>query len=213
MSNLNSSSIKRRLDPVKTTIVGGLVFLVPVVILVVVFGKAFELMMRVAKPLDKWITVDTIGGVALANVLAVSAILLCCFIAGLIARSSFAKRTVHSLEGALLMAIPGYALIKGLTDSMASSDKAAEGFAPVIVKFDDYAQLGFEVERTGYGHVVVYLPGAPNPWSGLVTYVSEDRIQRLDMSVPEAIKNIRELGRGSAEYSEKIHKPKANDES
>ena len=44
---------------------------------------------------------------------------------------------------------------------------------------------------------MVYLPGAPNPWSGSVVYVTADRVERLDMSVSEAVKNIRTLGRGS----------------
>jgi len=55
---------------IKTTIIGGLVFMVPVVIVVVIAGKALEIMMLVAKPLGNLIPVDAIGGVAVANVLA-----------------------------------------------------------------------------------------------------------------------------------------------
>jgi uncharacterized membrane protein len=68
---------------------------------------------------------------------------------------------------------------------------------PVLVTLDDYKQIAFEVERTAGGNVVVYLPGAPNPWSGSVVYVSEDRVEPLDMQPQDAIKNIRVLGRGS----------------
>ncbi|MDG2307483.1 MAG: hypothetical protein P8R42_23090 [Candidatus Binatia bacterium] len=96
-----------------------------------------------------------------------------------------------------LPALPGYTFVKGFADSMAKSDEMAESFVPVLVKFDDYAQTVFEVERTKTGNAVVYLPGAPNPWSGSVVYVTADRVERLDMSVSEAVKNIRTLGRGS----------------
>ena len=51
------------------------------------------------------------------------------------------------------------------------------------------------------GNVVVFLPGAPNPWSGSVVYVSEDRVEPLDMLPQDAIKNIRVLGRGSAKIT------------
>ena len=37
---------------------------------------------------------------------------------------------------------------------------------PVLITLDDYEQMAFEVERTAGGKVVVYLPGAPNSWSG-----------------------------------------------
>ncbi|MCP4259958.1 MAG: hypothetical protein GY774_20955 [Planctomycetes bacterium] len=160
--------MKNIFQPLKTIIIGGAVFLVPLVIVVAVLGKAFQLMMVVTKALDKWIPADSIGGIA------------------------------------LLGGIPGYTFIKGFTDSMVSSDKFAEDFIPVIARFDDNAQLGFEVDRTEHGNVAVYLPGAPNPWSGSVVYVREDQVDRLNITVSEAIKNIRQLGRGSAQHSERI---------
>ena len=189
---------------IKTTIIGGLVFLVPIIIIAVILGKAFELMMLVAKPLDAWIPVGSVGGVALVNVLAVLAIALCCFIAGVVARSALAKKIYHSIESALLTGIPGYAAVKGITDSITHGEKAAEGFQPVLVTFDDNAQIGFEIERTSEGIVVVYLPGAPNPWSGSVVYFSENRVDRLDMTVAEAVRYIRQLGRGAARYGDRV---------
>jgi uncharacterized membrane protein len=184
---------------IKTTIIGGLVFMVPVVIFVVVFSKAYKIMMRVAEPIGALIPIDYVGGVALANILAVLAIALVCFMAGLIAKSGLARKAYRSLDSTLL-AIPGYAFIKGFTDSMDDSEEAAQSMLPVIVRFDDNGQIGFEVERQEGGDVVVYLPGAPNPWSGSVAYFSEDRVKRLDITVSQAIRYIRELGRGSAQY-------------
>ena len=184
---------------IKTTIIGGLVFLVPVVILMTVFGKAYKVMLRVAKPIGTLIPIDFVGGVAMANILAVLAIALLCFMAGLIAKSGLARKAYRTLDSALL-AIPGYAFIKGFTDSIDSSEEAAKSLLPVIVRFDDNAQIGFEVERQEGGDVVVYLPGAPNPWSGAVFYFSEDRVKRLDITVAKAIRHIRELGHGSAQY-------------
>jgi uncharacterized membrane protein len=198
------TAMKRLFLLIKTTIIGGLIFLVPIIIMVAILGKAYELMIKVAKPFSAWIPLDAIGGVALANFLAVLAILLCCLIAGFIAKGSCAKRILNSLESKLLLALPGYSFVKGMTDSMKSSEEAAKSFVPVVAKFDDNAQIGFEIERTEKGNVVVYLPGSPNPWSGSVVYVNADRVERLDMTVPDAINNIRHLGRGSAKYAERV---------
>ena len=189
---------------IKTTIIGGLIFLVPIIIMVAILGKAFELMILVAKPLSAWIPLDSIGGVALANILAVLAILLCCLIAGFVAKGNAAKSLLNSVESKLLVAIPGYSFVKGMTDSLKSSEEAAKSFVPVVAQFDDNAQIGFEIERTERGNVVVFLPGSPDPWSGSVVYVNADRVERLDMTVPDAINNIRHLGRGSAKYGERV---------
>ena len=138
---------------IKTTILGGLIFLVPLVVVTVVLAKAHEVMAKVAKPFSALIPLDTVGGVAIANLLAILAILLCCLIVGMIAKGDAAKRLLKSTEEKLLV-IPAYAFIKGVTDSLISSEEAAKAFVPVIVKFDDNAQMAFEIERSEGGNVV-----------------------------------------------------------
>ena len=81
---------------------------------------------------------------------------------------------------------------------MSGSDEESQSFTPVLARFDDNAMIAFEVERTPSGDVVVYLPGAPNPWSGSVAYMSPDRVEPLELSMPQAIQNIRHLGRDSS---------------
>jgi len=206
MKPRNSHSIKKAFQPIRTIIIGGVVFLVPVVIVVAVLGKAFGFMMGLGTGLEKWLPAGSIGGIAYPTLLAVLGIVLCCFLAGVVARSALGKRIFRWLEEILLVNIPGYAFVKGFTDSMASGDIVAEGIVPVIARFDDYAQIVFEVERIGNGNVVIYLPGAPNPLSGSVVYVNEDRVDRLDMTLHDAVKNIRQLGRGSMRYGDQIRK-------
>jgi len=96
----------------KTSIIGGLIFLVPIIVMTLILGKAFKLMIVVAKPLSALIPLDSIGGIALANVVAVLAILLCCLVAGNIAKSDFARQISRSIESKLLLAIPGYTFVK-----------------------------------------------------------------------------------------------------
>ncbi len=180
----------------KTTLIGGLVFLVPIIVVVAILGKAFGLMAAGAAPLAAWIPIDSIGGVALANLLAVVAIVVLCFAAGLVARSSAAVRAVQSLESGFLTSIPGYGFIKGMTEGLAGRE-GPEALRPVLAKFDDASQVAFEIERNPDGRVVVYVPGAPDPWSGAVFVMTADRVEPLEASMPAAVKNIRALGRGT----------------
>ncbi len=60
-----------------TTVIGGLLFLVPVVFLGIVLTKAAGFMMVIAQPLAAWVPVDSIGGVALANLIAIVAVMKC----------------------------------------------------------------------------------------------------------------------------------------
>ncbi|MDX2413345.1 MAG: DUF502 domain-containing protein [Woeseiaceae bacterium] len=188
---------------IKTTIVGGIVFMVPIIIIIVILGKAFEVMLKVARPIDKLIPIESIGGIAFVNLLALLAILVVCFGAGVLARSPLAKKIYKAIDNGLL-AIPGYAFIKAHTDSMKLGQAEAKSMQPVLVQFDDNSQLGFEIERLDNGQVVIYLPGAPDPWSGSVAYFSVDRVKKLELSASEAINNVRRLGRGSQAFQKEI---------
>jgi uncharacterized membrane protein len=195
--------MRTKTDFTKSTVIGGLFFLVPVAVIIFVVDKLAGFMRSVADSLAPVIPVETVlGGLAL-NLIALLVVVGLCFLAGLIAQSAGARKVKAKLESGLLTAIPGYSFVKGFTDSMRQSDELAESFFPILVRFNDYSQLAFEIERVKDSDVVVYLPGAPNPWSGKVVYVTPDRVTHVPMTVMEMIQNIGMLGRGSGEISER----------
>jgi uncharacterized membrane protein len=180
---------------IKTTIIGGLVFLVPVVALVLVLAKVYEVMLAVAEPMADVFPMDHIGGVALANIIAVLIVMLICFLAGLVARAGPAQRFADAVENAILNKIPGYALVKGMTNSLAP-EKTAHMHA-VLVSLGYSSRVGLEVDRTESGKVSVYFPGSPNAWSGEVHVVPADQVESLNTPVAAVIEHAEMLGRSS----------------
>ena len=180
---------------IKTTIIGGLVFLVPVVALLLVLSKVFDVMLAVAEPMADVIPVDAIGGIALANVLAGLIILLLCFVAGLIARAGPAQRLAARIENSLLHKIPGYAFVKGMTNSL--SPEHAENMPAVLVSLGYSRRVGLEVDTVGTDGVAVYFPGSPNAWSGEVRIVDREQVEKLDAPMSVVIEHAEQLGRGS----------------
>ncbi len=198
--------MKGRFSFLKTTIIGGIVFLVPLIIIVAIIGKALAIMKKVADPLSSLAPIDSLGGIAMVNLIALALIVLVCFLAGLGARTVSAGRLVDFLESRILSHIPAYAFVKGMTESVAGAEDG-KGMKAVLARLDDYSQVAFEIERVAGGDVVVYLPGAPNPWSGSVYVMTEDRIQPIDATMMSAVQNIRGLGRGSGELLR--HEPRS----
>ena len=190
--------MKFTLTPIKTTILGGLVFLIPCVIVIVLVAKAFVVMGQIAAPLSAWIPIDSIGGIATANIVTVLAILIVCFIAGLVATSLIGRRIYRSMDDKLLMLFPRYAFIKSMTETM-KADDVEKTLKPVRVNFDDQSQIAFEVERSDTGLVTIYLPGSPDPWSGSVAHVTDDRIETLDANFNAVIQSLRKAGRGASQ--------------
>ncbi len=190
--------MKKRFGFLKTTLLGGVVFLLPLVLLVAVLGKGIQIMMMVAEPLGKLIPLDTVGGIALVNLIALVVVLITCFFAGFIARSVVGQKVFQSIDSKLL-AFPGYALFKARLTGNIGSDLDKRTLSPVLVELGPKSQIGFVVERMTEGRVAVFLPGAPDPWSGSIIFVHEDRTKPLNTDMRQMMQIFETLGRGSSE--------------
>lgn len=189
----------------KTTVLGGIVFLVPIIIFIAVIGKALELTHKLTTPLAGLLLADAAADPAVAQLLALAMLILICFVAGLVAKTALAGKLVQALEANVLDKIPAYALLKTKAESVLSFEDAAS-MHPVLARFDDSWQLALEIERIEGGKVVVFLPGAPDPWTGSVCIMTDDRVTPLDITIKSAGILMKRLGKGSAEaLSEPLH--------
>lgn len=183
---------------IKPTVIGGILFLVPIVIFMAIIGKALKLTEKLATPLAKTFFADTAGEVILMHILSFLILVMICFFAGLAAKTLIAKRMVKKLESNFLDKIPAYEMIKAKAQS-ALSPGEMDSLRPVVTRFDDSWQLVFEIERLSDGKVVVFLPGAPDPWSGSVCVVTDDRVTPLDLTVHAAANLMKRIGKGSTD--------------
>lgn len=181
-----------------TTLIGGLLFLVPLVFVFIVLREAMGIMTLVATPLGKLLPLDSVAGVGLVNILAVLLLLALCLLAGVLARSAPAQTFYRRLDGLLLELIPGYAWTKTVLKSV-GGEADTEHFKPVLVSLDDQQQLAFEMERCATGQVVVFFPGAPDVRSGTVAYVSPERVQPLAINLLTVNRVMKHMGKGAAE--------------
>jgi uncharacterized membrane protein len=75
----------------KTTMLGGILFLLPLAIVLMVLGYALGLASKVAQPISEKLQLDnwgTVAGVGVVTVLSALVLVLLAFAAGLVARTS-----------------------------------------------------------------------------------------------------------------------------
>jgi uncharacterized membrane protein len=183
---------------IKTTVLGGVVFLLPLVLLVVIVGKAFNIIRTLSMPAANLISAEKVAGYAVADLLAITVLLVITVLAGVLARSAAFDDFYKKLDAIILQVIPGYSWIKGMTGSLSDAD-AEKTLIPVAVIQDDMVQIGYEVERLPDDWVAVFLPGAPDTRSGSVGFFTHDRVKPLDTSFAGIAGCLKMLGRGSSE--------------
>ena len=190
--------VRQVLGFIKTMVLGGLLFLFPLVIVTAVVGKAFRLMLSVTEPLDDVIPADSVADVAVINIVAIAALLVGCFVAGLVAQSAVGRKVYQTADANLAGLIPGYAALRARLGSVVGDEERQKALKTVLVRLDDQAQIGFEVERLGDGRVIVFVPGAPDAWSGALVIMDADRVTPLDVEMRQVVLLAKNLGKGTA---------------
>jgi uncharacterized membrane protein len=124
---------------------------------------------------------------------------------GLLARYYIGKRLIEWLDSAM-MRVPllnkFYGAIKQLNEAFAGNKHSFKtvvlvefpGPGNYSVGFITNAAQGEVRKKSGQNLVSVFIPTTPNPTSGFLILVAEEKLTKLDMSVADGIKYIVSLG-------------------
>src|SRR6478752_8127879 len=96
-----TSSMNAIAQFVRTTIVGGLLFLAPIVVLIVILAKAFDYAKKALNAVVVHIPTVSDLSAGVATALAVVLVALICFLAGLLARTVPTLHIVNALESSV----------------------------------------------------------------------------------------------------------------
>ena len=95
------------------------------------------------------------------------------------------------------MKIPGYTLIKGIKGGLDKDE--THPLKPVVLTLGTAERIGFEVQKLPGGRSVVFLPGSPNPFSGITQILPADQIIYLDVPIVEVMNLSENYGFGAGE--------------
>ncbi len=133
-------------------------------------------------------------------------------VAGVLARYYIGKKIIDWTDR-ILMRVPllnkFYGAIKQVNDAFAGNRHSFKTVVLVEFPREGMHSIGFltseqhdEVQqKTPEKVVCVFVPTTPNPTSGFLILVPEEKVTKLDMSVTDAIKYIVSLGSVSPEYA------------
>src|SRR5688500_12489121 len=97
---------------IKTTILGGILFLLPIVLIVFLLGKALGLARGLSDPLVNAAGVDSVAGVATGTIVAILLLMLLSFMAGLLARTRLGQSTFNKMENSVLSLFPQWRMAR-----------------------------------------------------------------------------------------------------
>ena len=192
--------MKRR--HLQKTLLAGVLVTVPVIITLAVLRILFNLVDGILAPWI-WLAVRAFWPEAPAVPgVGIVATLVVIYLAGLLATNMIGKTILHRVESLFqrLPVVKGiYSAVKQLTDAVAKGD--ANSFQKVVfIEFPAKGSwtLGFVTgelrDAQGDVHVTVFVPTTPNPTTGFVYAVREDKVMHTSMTIEDGFKFLMSAG-------------------
>jgi uncharacterized membrane protein len=188
---------------IKTTLIGGILIVLPVYVSILLLIKAFNGLLGVVKPIAAVIP----SSVEFEQALAIIILAALCFLAGLIARTRSGLRAKDAFENAVLSKLPGYTLIRGLTGRITGQIDEPT-FAPALVEIEDALVPALIIEELPNGLFTVLVPSVPTPMAGALYILPRARVHPVDVSFTTALKVFTKWGTGAGEFVQAMQNPK-----
>ena len=186
----------------KTTVIGGVIVILPTIILIFAFRWLFSVVGSIIEPLTnlvkKNLSLPEHPEQMIATTMVISVIVLGCFLVGLFVRTRMGLMIYKSLEGSLLSRAPGYKMVKETVNQLLGKKESPFSSVALAQVFGNDTMLtAFITDRHDNGMVTVFVPTGPNPTSGFIYHVKKEFVHPVNVSVEETMRSVISCGVGS----------------
>jgi len=194
----------------KTSLSGGILVLLPLVMLYLLLDQIIEILIVLATPIADLFPSGFFDNLPLPGVIALVLLVGASFLFGLALRSDTLRRFGHWLERALLGKLPLYKAVKSLSRGLIGA-KEDGVFKPALMHSGDgEREIVYLIEEDGKGQVTVLVPWAPASFAGSLKIMSRDRIELLDSNLGDTSRVLSHWGVGTFALLEKIQSGNGN---
>ncbi len=186
--------MRKSCEWIVSALVSGLLILVPFYLAVLLLLKATQSVVALVKPfamlLPDWFPAE--------HVLSLLLVLIVCFLVGVAVRTSTGRAIRERVEKTLFERLPGYALLRSLTQRLAGQGEE-NVWKPALAEIEDALVPAFIIEELEDGRFTIFVPSVPTPFAGAVYILSRERVHPLDIPFTQAVQSVSRWGSGSKE--------------
>jgi uncharacterized membrane protein len=194
--------MKRIAAFLKTTILGGLFVVLPLIVVLGIMAKLVMGIHDAAESIMAKMAGEHSDAAHFPILFAILIVIGISFAFGLALTSRRGQATGGWVERTILLRIPGYAAMRAIVGGLA--DASSEGVVkPGLLRVDPGIEAYVLVIEDHGGHLTVFLPGSPNPASGNVQIVRKDLVRMLNVRMTTVTSVLQQWGMGSAKLLSK----------
>ena len=189
--------MKNILNFLKTTILGGLFVLLPIILIYLALAETLDILVLLASPIADLFFPGHFEEAKFPVLTALVLLVLISFVLGLIMLSDIGRRFGSWIERIILGKVPGYNAIKSLTKGFASSQENSS-FKPALLKSaDGEKEFVYIVEEHDDGNLTIMVPWSPTPFAGSIKIEPKDRVEPLSVNMAKLTEVLSQWGIGA----------------
>ena len=186
----------------RTTLFGGVIVILPAIILIFAFKWLFGFVSNGIKPLTDLVVDHLIlpkhYDDFIATLIVLSVIILTCFFIGLFVRTRIGRWIYGGFENSLLSKAPGYRMIKETVNQFLGKKQSPFSSVALVQLFENGTRAtAFITDRHDDGTITVFVPTGPNPTSGFIYHLDQQYVHPVNVSVEDAMRSVISCGAGS----------------
>lgn len=195
----------------KTTMLGGILVVLPIVILFLVFKWLYDFVIDKLNPLTNILVNTARMQEFTASILALLIIIIIFFIVGLTVKTRMGIFTYGYLEKVFLDKLPLYKIIKETTLQLVGSRKTLFKQVALVNIFGNETLItAFVTDEHEDGSFTVFVPSGPAPTAGFIYHLKKEYVHKINYPIDKAMKTIFSLGAGSKELVACLNKNSDN---
>jgi uncharacterized membrane protein len=184
---------------IRTSLLGGVIVLLPITILGFAFTWLLNLIRRIIQPLTDVVMERGQMQEFVATLIALGLIVGFCFVVGVIVRTQVGRFIHEQMEKRFFRVAPGYNLVKETVMQFLGNRKSPFGSVAMVRLFGTPTLVtAFITDEHENGWCTVFVPTGPNPTSGLIYHVPGENVFRVDHPVEDVMRSIISCGAGTA---------------
>ncbi len=192
---------------IKTTILGGLIVMLPVYLTWLFLKWLLGLITGIIRPLTEVIKGKFHLQEYTAEFLVIFTIIVVCFIIGLSVKTRLGTFIYRLVEKRILKIAPGYSLFKETIKQFLGQEKAPFSRVALVQVFENSTMMtGFVTDEHPDGRYTVYVPSGLNPTSGVIYHLKREYVHLVEVSVEDTMRSIISCGAGSKALIEAYEK-------
>ena len=181
----------------KTSLIGGIVVILPAAIFVFVFKWLFRWVTDIIQPLTNLVVMRSHIKEIAADALVLAIIVIGCFVIGIVVKTRIGRFIHENLENRISKIAPGYGTIKEIVMQLIGKKFPFSSVALVRIFENDTLVTAFITDSHPDGSYTIFAPTAPNPTSGFIYHVKGEYVHHVDIPIEKAMRSVITCGAGS----------------